>query len=59
MVITPTKAETPTRAKNHRWYFYYCKKTKIVKLTVELSGGNSAKLPEILGFPPNLKSSEQ
>ena len=34
-------------------------KTKIVKLIIELSGGNSAKLPEILGFPPNLKSSEQ
>jgi hypothetical protein len=32
---------------------------EIVKLIIELSGGNSAKLPEILGFPPNLKSSEQ
>ncbi|MFO0479515.1 MAG: hypothetical protein ACK50L_12180, partial [Bacteroidota bacterium] len=32
---------------------------EIVKLIIELSGGNSAKLPEILGFPPNIKSSEQ
>ena len=26
---------------------------EIIKLIIELSGGNSAKLPEILGFPPN------
>ena len=32
---------------------------EIVKLIIELSGGNSAKLPEILGLPPNIKSSEQ
>ncbi len=32
---------------------------EIIKLIIELSGGNKDKLPEILGFPPNLKSSEQ
>lgn len=32
---------------------------EIMKLIIELSGGNVAKLPEILGFPPNPKSSEQ
>jgi len=32
---------------------------EIIKHIIELSGGNPNKLPEILGFPPNLNSSEQ
>ncbi len=32
---------------------------EIMKHIIELSGGNPGKLPEILGFPPNLKASEQ
>ena len=32
---------------------------EIIKLIIGLSGGNPDKLPEILGFPPNKRSSEQ
>jgi hypothetical protein len=32
---------------------------EIVKLIIKISGGNSDKLHEIFGFPPNIKSSEQ